>query len=565
MPRPAGAPRHGVLSALRPHDALLALEDGTVFFGWSCGAPGEMSGELVFNTSMMGYPEIITDPSYRGQIVTFTYPLIGNYGMNAADAESPRPQLSGVVVRTMCGEPSSWRSKEALPDYLRRHRIVAIEGVDTRALTIRLRSAGVMRAVLSTRELDPEKLVAKARASQGLVGRDLVAEVTPFEASPWLAPVSPAGPDSFEREPVVEESVAAEEFALDRNAAADRSAAGKEFAAADREAAAALASTIAAADDVVTRRRAEVHARLAAESGAPPGSDDAATLAVEAAIEARRSGGPLVLPIIDVPLRRPRGDEATVAAAEAGPPPRAAANGPTPGSAPAWVPPGVDVVATPAPPPHPPAPAGEPPRIAVLHCGMKANIAEELRRRGAEVRLYPARTPISVILADRPDGLVLSNGPGDPEGVDGVVEEVRAALGKVPIFGICLGIQMLALALGARTYKLKFGHRGGNQPVLDLATGRVEITSQNHGFAVDPASLETLDADDPRRGVRITHVNLNDGTVEGFEHAGLDVAAVQYHPEAAPGPRDAAYHFDRFLDRVRERRARRPSPLLGGG
>jgi carbamoylphosphate synthase small subunit len=541
--RPAGAPRHGPLAALRPHDALLALEDGTVFFGWSCGAPGEMSGELVFNTSMMGYPEIITDPSYRGQIVTFTYPLIGNYGMNAADAESPRPQLSGVVVRSMCGEPSSWRSKESLPDYLRRHRIVAIEGVDTRALTIRLRSAGVMRAVLSTRELDPEKLVAKARASQGLVGRDLVAEVTPFEASPWLAPVSAHALASFDREPVVEEAAPVVPVA-----------AGADEPAADFD--------LEPSDGVAARRRAEVQARLAAEVLAEAQAEDAATLAVEAAIEARRSGGPLVLPVIDAPLRPPHAAEApaTAAAVPSEPGTPRTANGSTRLSAPAWAP---SDAAGAAAPPHPPAPGEAPPRIAVLHCGMKANIAEELRRRGAEVRLYPANTSIRAILADRPDGLVLSNGPGDPEGVDGVVDEVRAALGQVPIFGICLGIQMLALALGARTYKLKFGHRGGNQPVLDLTTGKVEITSQNHGFAVDPASLETLDADDPRRGVRITHINLNDGTVEGFEHPGLDVAAVQYHPEAAPGPRDAAYHFDRFLDRVRTRRARRPSPMLG--
>ncbi len=445
-----GPPRHGPLSALREPDALLALEDGTVFFGYSCGAPGESAGEVVFNTSMTGYPEIITDPSYRGQIVTFTYPLIGNYGINALDAESATPQLSGVVVRTICGEPSSWRSRESLPDYLRRHKVVAIEGVDTRALTRKLRSAGVMRAMISTKDLDPESLVGRARASAGLVGRDLVAEVTPMEATPWLKSDGPppSEPDILE----IEEMIAKTGAALDV---------------------------------------------------------DAATLAVEAAIEARRTGEPLVLPVVGARLTRPQT------------PPRAA---------------------TPAP------------RIAILHCGMKANIAEELRRRGAEVKLYPATTSIRKILEESPDGLLLSNGPGDPEGVVGVVEHVREALGTVPIFGICLGIQMLALAFGGRTYKLKFGHRGGNQPVLDLTTGKVEITSQNHGFAVDPDSLKPSGQDDPRNGLKITHVNLSDGTVEGMAHDGLNVMAVQYHPEAAPGPHDAAYLFDRFLAQVKARR-----------
>ncbi|TPW17087.1 MAG: carbamoyl-phosphate synthase small subunit, partial [bacterium] len=260
--RPAGAPGpFGPLAALRPHDALLALEDGTVFHGWSCGAPGEMSGELVFNTSMMGYPEIITDPSYRGQIVTFTYPLIGNYGINASDAESPKPYLSGLVVRTMCGQPSSWRSKESLPDYLRRHRVVAIEGVDTRALTRRLRIAGVMRAVLSTRDLDIESLVAKARQSPGLVGRDLVAEVTPFEPTAWLAPSAVAAPRvRFDPDDAISTRL--------------------------RE----LPADIELTDDDVRSDTPRV---------------DPAAMAVEAAIEARRSGGPLVLPIVETLYRRP--------------------------------------------------------------------------------------------------------------------------------------------------------------------------------------------------------------------------------------------------------------------
>jgi carbamoyl-phosphate synthase small subunit len=507
--RPVNLRPAGPLSALRAHDALLALEDGTVFPGWSCGAPGEFSGELVFNTSMMGYPEIITDPSYRGQIVTFTYPLIGNYGINAADAESPKPCLSGVVVRTMCGEPSSWRSKESLPDYLRRHRIVAIEGVDTRALTRRLRSVGVMRAVLSTRDLDPASLVARAKASPGLSGRDLVAEVTPFEATPWLAPAArAAGADGVP-------AMAAVPGGRNLPTTRDRFVTDDAIAARLRE----LPPDIELTDDDVLDDAVRV---------------DAAALAVEAAIEARRSGGPIVLPTVETRFKRPAA--------------RSEGELPMSGEEVATLRNDTELAVANS---H-----GElAPRIAILHCGMKANIAEELRKRGAHVRVWPSSTPIATILADKPDGLVLSNGPGDPASVDGVVAGVREALGQVPIFGICLGIQMLALAFGGRTYKLKFGHRGGNQPVLDLTTGKVEITAQNHGYAVDPESLRSDAADDARRGLSITHVNLNDGTVEGFQHPGLDVVAVQYHPEAAPGPHDAAYLFDRFLERVRQRMA----------
>jgi carbamoyl-phosphate synthase small subunit len=461
-----GPPIHGPLSALRPPDALLALEDGTVFFGHSCGAHGEAAGEVVFNTSMTGYPEIVTDPSYRGQIVTFTYPLIGNYGINSQDGESPKPQLSGVVVRSMCGAPSNWRSRETLPDYLRRHRIVAIEGIDTRSLTRRLRSVGVMRAMISTKDLDPESLVAKARRSPGLAGRDLVNEVTLLEATPWLKATEGGVEAEAVTEPVVDVPVA--ELEMEDEPAFD---------------------------------------------------GDPAILAVEAAIEARRAGKAIVLPASKIQMRMPR---------------------PKPLRDPGAV-----------------VQAATSTRIAILHCGMKANIAEELRRRGALVKVYPSSTPIARILADGPDGLVLSNGPGDPEGVEGVVDGVREALGQVPIFGICLGIQMLALAFGGRTYKLKFGHRGGNQPVLDLTTGKVEITAQNHGYAVEPASLESTGPDDVRSGLTVTHLNLNDGTIEGFAHPDLDVVAVQYHPEAAPGPHDSVYLFDRFLATVRARKAAR--------
>jgi len=528
--RPAGGSGpFGPLSALRPHDALLALEDGTVFRGWSCGAPGEMSGELVFNTSMMGYPEIITDPSYRGQIVTFTYPLIGNYGINAADAESPKPFLSGVVVRTMCGEPSSWRSKESLPDYLRRHRVVAIEGVDTRALTRRLRTAGVMRAVLSTRDLNSESLVSKARLSPGLVGRDLVAEVTPFEATPWLAPAAVAAGDANAHGNTRAHGAMVAGAATQRlSTSSSSSSTSTSTASQDRF----------IPNDPITARFREIPADIeltdADVRGEAPRIDPAA-MAVEAAIEARRSGGPLVLPIVETVYRRPSARE-VVSDGEGG----FAA---------------VQRSDVDEPPALNPAESELTPSVAILHCGMKANIAEELRRRGARVRIWPASTPIAVILADRPDGLVLSNGPGDPEGVDGVVAEIRQAIGQVPIFGICLGIQMLALAFGAKTYKLKFGHRGGNQPVIDLTTGKIEITAQNHGFAVDAESLRPESVDDVRHGLTVTHLNVNDGTVEGFEHTGLDVVAVQYHPEAAPGPHDSAYLFDRFLERVRTRMA----------
>jgi len=365
--------------------ALLALADGTVFEGEAFGANGEAVGEIVFNTSMMGYQEILTDPSYHGQLVAMTYPEIGNVGVNAEDVESRRPFVRGFIVKEYWDPPSSWRAQESLGDYMRRHGIGGISGIDTRALVRRLRDVGSQEGVISTTELDPARLVAKAQAAPGLVGRDLVQEVTcraPYEWNEgrW---VLGAG---YEQRP------------------------------------------------------------------AAPGD-----------------------------------------------------------------------------------------RLVVAYdYGIKHNILRNLVATGCRVRVVPAQTPADDVLALRPAGVFLSNGPGDPDAVPYARESVGRLLGRVPIFGICLGHQILSLALGARTYKLKFGHHGGNHPVKDLRTGKVEITAQNHGFAVEPASL-TAEAE-------ITHLNLNDDTVEGLAHRTLPAFSVQYHPESSPGPRDARYLFDRFID-----------------
>jgi carbamoyl-phosphate synthase small subunit len=370
--------------------AVLALADGTVFHGEAFGASAEATGELVFNTSMTGYQEILTDPSYEGQLVAMTYPEIGNVGVNREDVESRKPWVRGFIVREYRAEPSSWRAEEPLGDYLAQHGIPGIQCIDTRALVRHLRDAGSQEAVLSSVDLDPARLVRRAREAPGLVGVDMVQRVTCAEPYTWTQ-----GPWK-------------------------------------------LGHGYTSADDV-----------------------------------ARERG------------KRP-----------------------------------LDVIA--------------------YDYGIKHNILRNLVGVGCRVRVVPAYTPAAEVLAAKPDGVFLSNGPGDPDAVAGAPENVAALLGKVPVFGICLGHQILGLALGGRTYKLKFGHHGGNHPVKDLTTGKVEITAQNHGFAVDVDSLEG-------KG-ELTHLNLNDRTVEGLAVKGQKTFSVQYHPEASPGPHDARYLFRRFVE-----------------
>lgn len=368
--------------------AKLVLEDGSVFEGISFGASGEVTGELVFNTSMTGYQEILSDPSYCGQMVVMTYPLIGNYGVNDADLESIGPQVAALIVKEVCRNPSNWRSVADLPSFLERHGVLGVEGLDTRQITRHIRDRGAMRAILSTGSERVDALLEKVRQSPKMEGANLTDRVTCAEPYQWTEPNDPdwAGPVSV--------------------------------------------------------------------------------------------------------------------------------NGP-----------------------H---------KIAVYDFGVKRNILRRFVERGCSLTVFPAQTPAARVLASNPDGIFLSNGPGDPDAVKSGIQNVRELLGKKPVFGICLGHQILALALGARTYKLKFGHRGGNHPVKQMKSGTIEITAQNHGFAVDPDSLDSAT-------VEMTHVNLYDGTLEGFEHRDLPAFGVQYHPEASPGPHDSTYLFDRFLNLIESR------------
>lgn len=356
-------------------EAIIALEDGKVFKGRSFGATGERYGEVVFNTSMMGYQEILTDPSYKGQIVTMTYTLIGNYGINQEDFESRKPFVEGFIVKENSRIFSNWRANLSLDEFFKRHNVMGIEGIDTRALTRHIRLAGAMKAVISTEDKDLDSLVKKARESPGLIGRDLVKEVSFPETCVWSK-------------------------------------------------------------------------------------------------EGRY-------------------------------------------------------------------------KVVIVDCGVKYNILRELENLGCRVIVVPAKTKAEEVLKLKPSGILLSNGPGDPEGVPYVVETTKELIEKIPIFGICLGHQMLGLAFGGKTYKLKFGHHGANHPVKDLETGKVYITVQNHGFCIDVDSLNKKD-------IEITHINLNDQTLEGMRHKRLPIFSVQFHPEASPGPHDAKYLFREFLEMMKK-------------
>lgn len=373
-------------------EAVLALEDGRVFRGRGHGAAGKRLGEVVFNTSLSGYQEILTDPSYAGQIVILTYPHIGNYGTNSLDCESPRPYAEGLVVRELSQLASNWRSEEEISHYLGHYDVPIISDIDTRALVLHLRKHGAMRGVLSTLGGSDAELVAEAQASPSMVGLDLASRVSTPTRYEWTKP-----------------------------------------------------------------------------------SGEVASFHLEKAVER---------------------------------------------SAPRF-------------------------HVVAYDYGIKQNILRKLVDKGSRVTVVPATTSASDVLQLKPDGVFLSNGPGDPEPVTYAARAVRELMGRVPIFGICLGHQIIGLALGGKTYKLKFGHHGGNHPVLNLETQKVEITAQNHGFAVDPDSLKASE-------VILTHRNLNDDTLEGLRHKSLPLFSVQYHPEASPGPHDSAYLFGRFVKMMEE-------------
>ena len=367
-----------------PQPAKLALADGTIYTGTGFGASGEVFGEVCFNTSLTGYQEILTDPSYCGQIVTMTYPLIGNYGINPEDVESGKLAIRGFVIRELCLQPSNFRSTMSLDDYLRDANVLGIEGIDTRALVRRLRIRGAMTGVLSTTDLDDQSLIRKAQSSPALVGQDLVREVMPGKPFEWNEHLSPL----------------------------------------------TFYSTAA-----IPQTSQDLH-------------------------------------------------------------------------------------------------------VVAIDYGMKWNILRHLRDLGCRVTVVPGTVTAEEVLAYKPDGVFLSNGPGDPRPLTYAIDTIRGLLGKVPIFGICLGHQLMGLACGAEIIKLKFGHRGGNQPVLNRDNGKVEITSQNHGFAIASESLPSC--------LDVTHINLNDQTVEGLRHKELPAFCVQYHPEASAGPHDSSYLFRQF-------------------